>query len=90
MTIRAISGHDGAVRRGLTGEQVWQAVVRASFAVLSGGIPRPREAAGLGLRHRDHSGGRVPHYGLGVSLRTMLDPAASQARVPMAGDAGTR
>src|SRR5258706_4132426 len=44
MAIRTIREQDGKARPGLTSEQVWQAVARASFAVLShvtpGGEPR--------------------------------------------------
>ena len=44
MAARTIREQDGKARPGLTGEQVWRAVARASFAVLShvtpGGEPR--------------------------------------------------
>ena len=57
MAIRTIREQDGSARPGLTSEQVWQAVARASFAVLShvtpGGEPR---SSGVVYRA---SGGRL-------------------------------
>lgn len=177
MAIRTIREQGGTARPGLTGEQVWQAVARASFAVLShvtpageprssgvvyktrgqklvvavapgswkaqhiaadgrvavtvlvrrGGImslvaPIPPAAIsfhGTAVVHPagspqarsvlDELGSLVPAkrrasgcvieimpvgafrtYGLGVSLRTMLDPAAAQARVPVTPTEDTR
>jgi hypothetical protein len=177
MTTRTIREYDGNARPGLTSEQVWQAVARASFAVLShvtpGGEPRSSgvvyKASGRRLvvavapgswkaRHvttdgrvavtvlvrrggilslvmpippatisfhgtavvhpagspgarllLDELGSLVPAgrrsaacvieiipvgafrtYGIGVSLRTMLDPAAAQACVPVTPDGDTR
>ena len=176
MTIRAIREQDGKTRPGLTGEQVWRAVTKASFAVLShvtpAGEPRSSgvvyKASGRKLvvavapgswkaRHiaadgrvavtvpvrrggilslmapippatisfhgaavvhaagsprarllLDELGSLIPAnrrasacvieispvgafrtYGLGVSLRAMLDPATAQARVPVTPEEGT-
>src|SRR5215471_16626324 len=175
MTTKTIRNQHGTAGPGLTGEQVWQAIARASFAVVShvtpageprssgvlyktsghrllvavepgswkarhiaaddrvavtvlvrrGGIlsllaPIPPAAisfhgsavvhpAGSPLARSmlDELGSLVPvegrtsacvieitpagafrTYGLGVSLRTMLNPAAAQARVPVPADLG--
>ena len=177
MAIRTIHEQDRQPEPGLTNEQVWQAVARASFAVLShvtpAGEPRSSgvvyQASGRRLfvavapgswkaRHvaadgrvamtvtvrrggilslvapippatisfhgtavvhtagspqarslLDELGSLVPAkrrasacvieiipagafrtYGIGVSLRTMLNPAAAQARVPVTPDEDTR
>jgi hypothetical protein len=177
MAIRTIGEQGGKARRGLTSEQVWRAVARASFAVLShvtpAGEPRSSgvvyKAAGRRLvvavapgswkaQHvaadgrvavtvpvrrggilslvapippatisfhgtavvhpagspqarslLEELGSLVPAerrasasvieiipvgafrtFGLGVSLRTMLNPAAAQARVPVAPEKGIR
>ena len=177
MATRTVGEQDGAARPGLSSEQVWQAVARASFAVLShvtsAGEPRSSgvvyKAIGRRLvvavapgswkaRHiaadgrvavtvlvrrdgilslaapippaaisfhgtavvhpagspqarsvLDELGSLIPAkrrtsacvieitpvgafrtYGLGVSLRAMLDPAAAQARVPVTPDEDTR
>jgi hypothetical protein len=177
MTTRTIREQSSWARPGLTSEQVWQAITRASFAVLShltpageprssgvvyktrgrslvvavapgswkarhiaadgrvavtvlvrrGGIlslvaPIPPAAIsfhGTAVVHQagspearsvlDELGSLIPAkrrasacvieitpagafrtYGLKVSLRNMLDPAACQARVPVAPDEGTR
>jgi hypothetical protein len=170
MAIRTIREHDGKTRPGLTSEQVWRAVTRASFAVLSHVTPagEPRSSGvvykasgqrlvvavapgswkaqhvaadgrvavtvpvrrggilslvmpippatisfhGTAVVHPagspqarsvlDELGSLIPAkrrssasvieiipvgafrtYGIGVSLRTMLNPAAAQARVPV-------
>jgi hypothetical protein len=106
MAIRTIREQDLQPQSRLTSEQVWQAVARASFAVLShvtpGGSPQARsvldELGSLIPVERRVSAcvieimpvGAFRTYGLGVSLRTMLDPAAAQARVPVAPDEGIR
>jgi hypothetical protein len=177
MSTRTIREQGGNARLGLTSEQVWRVVARASFAVLShvtpGGEPRSSgvlyKTAGRRLvvavapgswkaRHvaadgrvavtvlvrrggvwslvvpippatvsfhgtavvhpagspqacslLDELGSLVPAerraaasvieiipagafrtFGVGVSLRTMLNPAAAQARVPVTPDEGTR
>lgn len=177
MATKTIREQGGNARPGLTSEQVWQAVARASFAVLShvtpGGEPRSSgvvyKASGRRLvvavapgswkaRHvaadgrvavtvpvrrggilslvapippatisfhgtaivhlagspqarsvLDELGSFIPPerrssacvieitpvgafrtYGLGVSLRTMLNPAAAQARVPVTPEGDTR
>src|SRR5262249_34749138 len=177
MATRTIRDQGGKARPGLTSEQVWQAVARASFAVLShvtpageprssgvmykttgrrlvvavapgswkarhvaadgrvavtvlvrrGGIlslvapippatisfhgtavvhparspPAPSLLAQLGApippRRRAAAciieiipAGAFRTYGLGVSLRAMLNPAAAQARVPVTPDQDTR
>jgi hypothetical protein len=177
MTVRTIREQSGNARPGLTSEQVWRAVAKASFAVLShvtpageprsssvvyktagrrlvvavapsnwkarhvaadgriavtvpvrrGGIlslvaPIPPAAIsfhGTAVVHPagspqarsllDQLGSLVPAerrasacvmeimpvgafrtFGLGVSLRTMLNPAAAQARVPVTPDEGIR
>ena len=173
MATSTIRDQDGKARPGLTGEQVWQAVARASFAVLSHVTPagEPRSSGvvymvsgrtlvvavapgswkakhiaadgrvavtvpvrrggilslvapippatisfhGTAIVHPagspqarllvDQLGNRIPAarrasacvieiipagafrtYGLGVSLRAMLNPAAAQARVPVTPD----
>ena len=177
MATRKVGEEDGAARPGLSSEQVWQSVARASFAVLShvtptgeprssgvvykaigrklvvavapgswkarhiaadgrvavtvlvrrGGIlslvaPIPPAAIsfhGTAVAHPagspqarsvlDEMGSLIPAerrasacvieimpvgafctYGLGVSLRAMLDPAAAQARVQVTPDEDTR
>jgi hypothetical protein len=177
MAIRTIREQDGKARPGLTSEQVWQAVARASFAVLShvtpAGEPRSsgvvyktigrrlvvavapdswkaqqvaadgRVAVTVPVRRGgilslvapippatvsfhgtavvypagspqarsvlNDVGSLIPAerrtsacvieitpagafrtYGLGVSLRAMLDPAAAQARVPVTPGKGAR
>ena len=177
MAIRTIREHGGNARPGLTSEQVWQAVARASFAVLSHVTPagEPRSSGvvykasgrrlvvavapgswkaqhiaadgrvavtvlvrrggilslvaaippatisfhGTAVLHPagspqarlllDELGSLIPverrssacvieitpvgafrTYGLGVSLRAMLNPAAAQARVPVTPDGDTR
>ena len=177
MAIRTIRERDGAARPGLTSEQVWQAVERASFAVLShvtpAGEPRSSGVVYKAIGHRlvvavapgswkarhvaadgrvavtvpvrrggilslavpippatisfhgtavvhpagspaaramlDELGSRIPAerrasacaieitpagafrtYGLGVSLRAMVSPAAAQARVPVTPDQDPR
>jgi hypothetical protein len=177
MTIRTISEQNGEAGPGLTSQQVWRAIGRASFAVLShltpageprssgvvykafgrklvvavapgswknrhiaadgrvavtvlvrrGGIlslvapipPATISLHGSAIVHPagspqarsllDALGALVPAdrrasacvieitpdgafrtYGLGVSLRAMLNPAAAQARVPITPDADTR
>jgi hypothetical protein len=177
MVIRTLSEQDGTARPGIVSEQVWKAVARASFAVLSHVTPagEPR-SSGVVSKARDRKlvvavasgswkarhiaangrvavtvpvrrggilslmapippaaisfhgtavvypagsprarslldelGSLVPAerrasacvieitpigsfrtYGLGVSLRAMLNPAAAQARVPVTADAGAR
>jgi Pyridoxamine 5'-phosphate oxidase len=177
MATRTIHEQDGKARPELTSEQVWQAVSRASFAVLSHVTPdgEPRSSGvvyktigrrlvvavapgswkarhvaadgrvavtvlvrrggilslvapippatisfhGMAVVHPagspqarsalDELGSLIPAegrasacvieimpadtfrtYGLGVSLRTMLNPAAAQARVPVMPDEGAR
>jgi len=131
MAIRTIREQDGEARPGLTSKQVWQAVTRASFAVLSHITPagEPRSsgvvykvvgrrlvvAVAPGSWKAQHvaADGRVAvtvpvrrggilslvapippagafrTYGLGVSLRAMLNPAAAQARIPVTPDQDT-
>jgi Pyridoxamine 5'-phosphate oxidase len=177
MATKSIREQDGSARPGLTSEQVWQAVARASFAVLSHVTPagEPRSSGvvyktsgrrlvvavapgswkarhvaadgrvavtvlvrrggilslvapippatisfhGTAVVHPagspqarsllDELGSLVPAdrrssacvieivpagafrtYGLGVSLRTMLNPAKAQARVPVTAGGDTR
>ncbi len=97
MAIRTIREQDLQPQPRLTSEQVWQAVARASFAVLShvtpAGEPRsliPAKRRSLACVIEIVPVGAFRTCGLGVSLRTMLNWAAAQARVPVAPDEDMR
>lgn len=79
MAARAIREQVEMARPGLTGEQVWRAVARASSVLLSHVTP------GRGPR----PSGPFRTCGFGVSLRAVVNPAAAQARVPVTPNGGT-
>ena len=92
MTAKTIRVQGGKALPGLTSGQVWQAVTRASFAVLShvtpGGEPRSSGVVYKASGRRLVVAFRT--FGIGVSLRTMLNPAAARARVPVTPEGDAR
>ena len=87
MAIRTIREQDGEARPGLTSKQVWQAVTRASFAVLSHITPAVGSDM-LGLpaarRDRDHqpSADDLVHHAAGPGFAGRRDVTEHSERGP--------